>query len=87
MKLKIEYAPEEVEEILQEVNKTYGTQYVVEGNDDTLHFVGLSPKETKWRLEPWFELLQECPNKGNIHIGENGWWYLSKKRPKVVSVG
>lgn len=85
--MKTEYSPEEVEEILQKVNKTFGVQYIVEGNDETLHFVGLSPKETRWRLEPWFELLQECPTKSNIHIAENGWWYLSKRKETVVAMG
>lgn len=85
--MKIEYSPEEVDGILQKVNETYGTQYVIDGNDETLHFVGLSPKETRWRLEPWFELLQECPTRGNIHRDDNGWWYLSKRKEKVVSMG
>ncbi len=85
--MKVEYTPQEVEKILQEVNDTYNTQYVVEGNDEELHFVGLSPKETRWRLEPWLEVLQECPTKGRIHIDSNGWWHLSKQRPNVVAIG
>lgn len=85
--MKTEYSPEEVQAILQEVNEAYGTQYVVEGNDDTLHFVGLSAKETRWRLEPWFEFLQQCPTKSKIHIAADGWWHFSKRKPEVVTMG
>lgn len=85
--MKTEYSPEEIADILDKVSATYGVQYVVVGNDETLHFVGLSPKETRWRLEPWFELLQECPTKSVIHISEDGWWHVARKKAKVVSMG
>lgn len=65
------YSAEEIDTILKAIGipRSY-----IEGNDEEFHFTGLSPRETKWRLEPYFPVLYECPNKFNIHMNDDGSW-------------
>ena len=65
------YSAKEIDTILEAIGmpKSY-----IEGNDEDFHFTGLSPRETKWRLEPYFPVLYECPDKDNIHMDDGGSW-------------
>lgn len=72
--IKTEYSAEEVGRIIDKLNEDYHAHYVFEGNDDTLHIKGFSNRETKWRLEPYFPVLYECPSKYDIHVTEDGSW-------------
>lgn len=72
--MKKKYTKGEIDIILARINSDYNAHYVIEGNDETLHFRGFSNRETKWRLEPYFTILMECPNKYNIHIDSDGSW-------------
>lgn len=76
--MKTEYPAEEVGKRLDKLYEDYGTHYQLEGNDQKFHFKGLSNRETKWRLEPYFPVLMECPSKYEIHINEDGSWRFYK---------
>lgn len=76
--MKDRYSPQEVQKILLRVGQTYNIMYETEGNDDDFCLVGLSPKESRWRLEPFIPFFQECPTKSRIHVNDDGSWTLSR---------
>ena len=76
--MKDRYSPQEVREVLDKLGKTYHTVYETEGNDDDFCLKGLSPKESRWRLEPFIPFFQECPTRSRIHVEDDGSWTLSR---------
>lgn len=76
--MKDRYSPQEAQEVLDKVSQTYNVRYQVEGNDDNFHLTGLSPKESRWRLEPFIPYFQECPTKSCVHVCDDGSWELSR---------
>lgn len=67
MRKTFDYSVGMMQEAVDRVNEMYKVDYTLVKDASDAYFVGMSPRETRYRLELFVPFLQECPTKAHIY--------------------
>lgn len=67
MRQMFNYSEGMMQEAVDKVNKQFAASYTLMKDSKEAYFVGLSPRETRYRLELFVPFLQECPTKAHLY--------------------